>query len=187
MCILKDRSKLSSFLVSILMTLFSYQMIYNIFQKITIYISTFFHDWQSRPYGILVKRDHIVWTLCLSQDKYISNLLTKFITKNCNPVNTPLDAKVWYFRDQNVNLTFEQTIFMIIVPYFNVFGSLQYLVTCTQLDLIFFVSHLVQFMVNLAPIHWDALKQIMRYLKKTNLSGILVDTKAKENFGYKFY
>jgi hypothetical protein len=76
-------------------------------------------------------------------------------------VNTPLDARVRYLRDQNENLTFEQTTFMIIVPYFNVFGSLQYLVTCTQLDLVFFVNHLVQFMVNLAPIHWDALIQIM--------------------------
>jgi hypothetical protein len=69
---------------------------------------------------------------------------------------------------------------MVIVPYSNVIGNFQYLLTCTQLDLVFFINHLVQFMANLAPIHWDALRWIMRYLKNTSLRGIFINTTTKE-------
>jgi hypothetical protein len=118
---------------------YSYIIWFTIFlKKKPFHISTIFHDYQLRPSGIQVKRDHIVWILLLFQDKYIYNLLTKFNTENYNPVNTPLEVKVWYSRDQSANLTFEQTILMVIIPYSNVLGSLQYLVTCTQLDLVFF-------------------------------------------------
>ena len=46
-------------------------------------------------------------------------------------------------------------------------GSLMYAMVDIQVDLVFVVSFVSQFMASLARLHWMAVKCIMRYLKGT--------------------
>jgi hypothetical protein len=52
-------------------------------------------------------------------------------------------------------------------------GSLQYL-SLTRLDLAFFVNRVCQFMHGPTQPHWQAIKQILRYLKHTVTHGLLL-------------
>lgn len=122
--------------------------------------------------GIQIIRDRSKKTLQLIQSKYIKDILTKFNMSACNPVSTPLEAGIHYSRAQGDNLTQAEVTAMDSVPYKQVLGTLQYLVSCTRWDLAFPVNHLSQFMFNPAPVHWLGVKQILRYLKGTMHIGL---------------
>jgi hypothetical protein len=50
------------------------------------------------------------------------------------------------------------------VPHKEAIGSMQYLCTLTHWDLAFLVIHLAQFISKPAPVHWNAVKRLFRYL-----------------------
>jgi len=63
--------------------------------------------------------------------------------------------------------THEETADMQDVPYQRGIGSLMYAATSTRPDIAFAVSILSQFMRNPARTHWEAAKDVIRYLKGT--------------------
>jgi hypothetical protein len=63
--------------------------------------------------------------------------------------------------------THEETADMTDVPYQRGIGSLMYAATSTRPDIAFAVSILSQFMRNPGRTHWEAVKEVIRYLKGT--------------------
>ena len=53
------------------------------------------------------------------------------------------------------------------VPYREAIGALNWVAVGTRPDIAFVVGQLAQFLENLGRVHWDAAKQVMRYLKGT--------------------
>ncbi|KAL1453611.1 hypothetical protein WDU94_009938 [Cyamophila willieti] len=53
------------------------------------------------------------------------------------------------------------------IPYQEAFGSLLYIAQGTRPDIMYAVSYLSRFNNSFGPIHWNAVKRIMRYLKQT--------------------
>ena len=123
--------------------------------------------------GIQIERHPSSKTLILSQAKYIETILIKFNMATCKPVATPLEAGIRYSKTQANDLSSNDMQYMTTVPYSQILGCLQYLVTCTRLDLAYSVNHLAQFMSNPTLVHWIALKRVLRYFRKISHSGLL--------------
>jgi hypothetical protein len=67
--------------------------------------------------GIQVRLNRENKTLTLSQDKYTSNILTKFNMLTCHSVSTPLETGIRYSRFQSDNLTSEELNLIKNIPY----------------------------------------------------------------------
>ena len=53
------------------------------------------------------------------------------------------------------------------VPYTSAVGSLMYAMMCTRPDICFAVDMVSRYQSNPGPVHWKAVKRILRYLKGT--------------------
>jgi hypothetical protein len=116
--------------------------------------------------GVHIERNRAARTITLHQRSYIEEVLERFGMADCKPIGTPLDAKT-----QLVKLSIEEyeehSSEMQGVPYKEAVGSLMYAMVATRADLAFAVSMVSQFMSRPGPMHWAAVKRIMRYLKGT--------------------
>ncbi|GJX20822.1 retrovirus-related pol polyprotein from transposon RE1 [Tanacetum coccineum] len=97
--------------------------------------------------------------LFLSQHAHVQNLLTKFKMDGAKPVATPLSSTESLFLVDGSPII-EPT------PYRQLVGSLQYL-AFTRPDVSYAVNKLSQYMHAPTQLHWQALKQVLRYLKGT--------------------
>ena len=71
------------------------------------------------------------------------------------------------------------------VPYLSVIGTLMYLATCTRPNIIFFVNLLAR--SNSAPTrrHWNGIKHILCYLRRTTDMGLFYSRESKQQLlGY---
>lgn len=116
--------------------------------------------------GIEIIRDRANRTLTISQQQYIIDLLERVNMSDCNSVTTPLEPGVKLSSDQSPKTPeeFEQ---MRDIPYLNVLGAVAYLAIATCPDIAYAVSVLSRFNKNPGPVHWAALKRLLRYLKGT--------------------
>ena len=71
-----------------------------------------------------------------------------------------------------------------LIPYRQVVGSLLYLVTGTRPDIAAAVANVCKYMANPGKQHWDAVKQIVRYLKGTAAFGITLGGDSTELNGF---
>lgn len=108
----------------------------------------------------------------ICQRKYISDVLDRFGMGECKSVKTPMVAGQKLHRDSK-GVAVNDTYYKKIV------GCLIYLTT-TRPDIMFAVSLISRFMSNPKAIHYQAAKQILRYLKGTLDYGLLY--KRKEIF-----
>ena len=53
------------------------------------------------------------------------------------------------------------------VPYVSVVGSLMYVMLCTRLDICYSVGMVSRYQSNPGPKHWQAVKYILKYLRRT--------------------
>ena len=53
------------------------------------------------------------------------------------------------------------------IPYASIMGSLMYAMLCTRLDIYYSVGMVSQYQSNPIPKHWQAVKHILKYLKRT--------------------
>lgn len=107
---------------------------------------------------------------CMSQKNYTQEVLKRFNMENCKPVATPMNPAVKISKkicpiDEKEKAQMRQLL------YRNLVGSLMYLATITRPDITYAVSALSQFNENPGEEHWKAGKRVLRYLKKT------IDTK----------
>src|SRR5579871_4790349 len=116
--------------------------------------------------GIEIKKDRKNRIVSLSQSKYIEDILKKYRIENCRPISTPMDtnkklSKVMYPK------TPEEIEEIKNIPYQSAVRSLIYLILGTRPDIAFAIGVLSQFNNNYGKEHWQAIKQIFRYLQAT--------------------
>nr|KYP50512.1 Retrovirus-related Pol polyprotein from transposon TNT 1-94 [Cajanus cajan] len=113
----------------------------------------------------------------ISQKKFASDILKKFMMVNSKPVSTPVEGKLKLTSDiggKKVNPTL----------YKSLIGSLRYL-TATRPDIVYGVGLLSRFMEKPRDSHWQAAKRILRYIKGTLTEGIFYDKDIDVNLvGY---
>ena len=56
---------------------------------------------------------------------------------------------------------------MAKVPYASAIGSFMYAMVCTRPDIVYAVGIVSRYMSNLGKQHWEAVKWILRYLRRT--------------------
>jgi len=111
--------------------------------------------------GIQVRRTSE--SLFLSQERYLINLLKSCNLTNLKPASTPISAQQ--------DLVSEEDTIPEVTEYRRIIGSLQYL-TLTRPDIQFAVNKMAQYMASPKPVHWTAMKKILRYLSGTPKLGI---------------
>ena len=106
----------------------------------------------------------------MTQESYILKILRKFQMDECNSRAIPADpfthlvitALPKNIQDEN-DAKF---------PYREAVGSLIFAVTCTRPDIAYAVNQVAQFSNKPSKAHWEAIKQILSYLKGTANHGI---------------
>ena len=99
----------------------------------------------------------------LFQTTYIDFLLKKHGLEDANPVSMPLDSNVKLDinpNEPNDSKMQGESLEHASVSYAMLIGLLIYLAIRTHPDIAYSVQCLAQFMQNLKPIHWTAVKHI---------------------------
>ncbi|KAJ3475377.1 hypothetical protein NLI96_g11880 [Meripilus lineatus] len=118
--------------------------------------------------GLKIERDRPNRLIKISQPHYIDTILHRFGMEKSNPVSTPLDPNVKLLPTPP-DL---DPATMADIPYQTAIGSLMYAAVATRPDISFAVQALSQFNANPSPLHWTAVKHVLRYLKGTQQLGI---------------
>ncbi|GJV41800.1 uncharacterized mitochondrial protein-like protein [Tanacetum coccineum] len=93
----------------------------------------------------------------ISQDKYVTEILKKFVFSDVKTVNTPMETHKPFLKDADGEDVDEHL-------YRSMIGSLMYL-TSSRPDIMFAVCACARFQVNPKVSHLHAVKRIFRYLK----------------------
>ena len=102
--------------------------------------------------------------LILDQSHYVDKILEKFNKDDNAIVRTPIDTN--HHLSKNKGETISQ------IEYARMIGSLMYLMSCTRLDIAFFVSRLSRYTSNPGVDHWRAIVRVLRYLRFTRNYGL---------------
>ncbi|KAH9751653.1 hypothetical protein KPL71_014378 [Citrus sinensis] len=116
--------------------------------------------------GIKLLRDQKNKTLALSQAVYIDKILARFSMENFKTGLLPFRHEITLSEDQSPK-TSEKIERMRRVPYAKAVGSLMYAMLCTRPDICFVVGMVGRYQSNPGPEHWTAVKDIIKYLKRT--------------------
>jgi hypothetical protein len=116
--------------------------------------------------GIEIRRDRDRRTIHLSQRSYLDSILARYSLQDLKPVSTPMETSARLSSSQAPATTLEIAK-MRDVPYLEAVGSLMYASLGTRPDISFAVQTVSRFSKNPGLAHWDAVKQIFRYLKGT--------------------
>ena len=116
--------------------------------------------------GIKIKRNWDKGTIHLSQCTYIDSILRRYNFDELKPLSTPMDPSIHFSSDQSPSTTAEHVI-MRDKPYREAVGALNWAALATRPDIVFTVATVARFAANPSPAHWEAVKQIYRYLAGT--------------------
>jgi hypothetical protein len=117
--------------------------------------------------GIALERDRTHRTISLSQTALIDRIINQFGLKDASPVSTPMETGLHLSRRTHAPSTDAQRELMSRTPYRSLIGSLMYLAIGTRPDIAHAVQQLCRHLDCYGPIHWDAAKRVVRYLKGT--------------------
>ena len=118
-------------------------------------------------------------TICMTQESYIRELLSRFNLSDANPVACPMDPSIRLEKVSRCNSNEEEDF-----PYRQLVGALNYLATCTRPDIANAVSRLSQFLNCYGKEHWIAGKRVLRYLKGTMKFGLVFRSTDEPLYGY---
>ena len=116
--------------------------------------------------GIKIERDRSKRQIHLSQTQYIIDMLERYGHSDCKPVSTPMDPGL-RLSSSMAPQNDEEIALMKSIPYINAVGSLMYLAISSRPDIAYSVGVLARFNSNPGPLHWKAVKHLLRYLKGT--------------------
>ena len=117
--------------------------------------------------GMEITRDRKNRRLWLSQERYVERILERFNMKEAKPVTTPLGGH-WKLSKSSCPSTEEENKKMVVIPYSSAVGSLMYAMVCTRPDIAHAVGVVSRFLSNPGKQHWEAVKWIFRYLRRTS-------------------
>ena len=121
--------------------------------------------------GISIIRDWAKGTIILEQRAYIDEIVTKFNQDESNGKVTPMETNIEYSKNM-CPATADEMHRMANVPYRQAVGSLMHLMVCTRPDLAYPVSVLSRYMQNPGLKHWEGVKRIIQYIKRTRDLGL---------------
>ena len=113
--------------------------------------------------GIRIKREND--KLILTQSHYIEKILKKFHQYDSTTMSTPFGPHLKLYP--NTGRVVDQLLYSRVV------GSLMYAMTCTRPDIAFVVGKLSRYTSNPSSVHWHAINQVLKYLRKTIDYGIV--------------
>ena len=113
--------------------------------------------------NLCVKRNRALRTMTIDQTDYIDEIVEKFNMQGAAPIATPADPAVHLSKDMGPANKDERRE-METRPYSSGVGSVLY-TRLTRADAIAAIAEVARFMQDPGPIHWKALKRIIRYLK----------------------
>ncbi len=127
--------------------------------------------------GLKIQRNRDTGRLSIDQSKYIKDLLNKFNMTDCKPVYTPAVPGHTLLKDKTLSdFEMEQQE----IPFRQIIGGLQYLVSGSRPDIASAERHLSSFVSCYNDSHYQAAKRILRYLKHTMNYGL---TYSKSEIG----
>ncbi|KAH9102592.1 hypothetical protein LEN26_015516 [Aphanomyces euteiches] len=106
-------------------------------------------------------------TIHIRQEKFVLELLDRFHMTNCHPIQTP--------QVNGAVTTTDLAVDTRNVPYQNLIGALQYLVSATRPDIANTVRFLASHNHNHTQTHWRMAKRVLQYLKANASLGLTFD------------
>ena len=116
--------------------------------------------------GIRIYRDRSRRLLGLSQSMYIDTIVKRFGMENSKRGFIPMRHGVQIFKEHSPK-TLEDRALMEKIPYASAIGSIMYAMLCTRPDVAFALSVTSRFQANPGESHWEAVKCILKYLRRT--------------------
>lgn len=111
--------------------------------------------------GLRIERDRVGRQIKISQERHISELVSRFGLEGCAPRGTPIAP--------GRLLTAEGTLLdTSTCPYTSLLGGLLYLATHTRPDISYPVGVLARYSQRPTTQHWSALKDVLRYTAGTS-------------------
>ena len=129
----------------------------------------------SRILGIDIERNREEGTLCLSQSKYLEKVIQRFRMADAKGVSTPIGA---HFKLSAVRNN-DESVDTEVCPYSSAVGSVMYAMIGTRPDVVYALGLVSRFMSNPGHIHWESVKWLLRYLKRS-MDLKVVYTKGKD-------
>ncbi|KAL0283550.1 UNVERIFIED_CONTAM: Retrovirus-related Pol polyprotein from transposon TNT 1-94 [Sesamum radiatum] len=116
--------------------------------------------------GIKIYRDRSRRLLGLTQSSYIEKVLKRFKMEHSKRGLLPMRHGIKLSKKQSPK-TDEELKRMSDIPYASAVGSIQYAVQCTRPDVAYALSVTSRYQACAGKAHWDAVKSILKYLKRT--------------------
>ena len=116
--------------------------------------------------GIQIFRDRKNRMLALSQASYVDKMMDRFAMKDSKKGMLPFRHGVYLSKDQSPKTPQEEED-MRRIPYASAVGSLMYAMLCTRPDICYAVGVVSRFQSNPGLQHWIAVKNILKYLRRT--------------------
>ncbi|VFQ79345.1 unnamed protein product [Cuscuta campestris] len=128
--------------------------------------------------GIRIYRDRSRKLLGLSQSTYIDKVLARFSMSESKRGSLPMVQGTSLSKTQGAS-TPEKVERMINVPYASAIGSIMYSMVCTRHDVAFALSVTSRYQSNPGEIHWTAVKNILKYFRRTKDSFLVYGGKEE--------
>lgn len=116
--------------------------------------------------GIRIYRDRSRKMLGLSQSTYIDKVLKRFSMQEAKRGNLPVTHGVKISKAQCPKSQDDEER-MRKIPYASAIGSIMYAMICTRPDVSYALSMTSRYQSNPGEGHWTAVKNILKYLKRT--------------------
>jgi Reverse transcriptase (RNA-dependent DNA polymerase) len=138
-------------------------------QQVKAYIRHLQQQFSIRDLGDLnyflgIEANYTTNGLCLTQTKYLTDLLNRSNMLNCKPCLSPMASDCALSQEGS-------TLCQNFKLYHNIVGGLQY-ATLTRPDIAFAVNKVSQFMHHPTEAHWNAVKRILHYVAGTLRYGL---------------
>ena len=114
-----------------------------------------------------IYRDRSRCLIGLSQSTYLDNVLKKFKMGQSKKGFLPVLEGVKLSKSQ-CSTTAKDREKMKVIPYASSIGSIMYAMLCTRPDVFFAISLAGRYQSNLGVDHWTAVKNILKYMKRTS-------------------
>jgi hypothetical protein len=116
--------------------------------------------------GIKIYRDRSRRLIGLSQSTYLDKILMKFKMDQSKKGFLPVLQGV-KLSEAQCPTTAEDKEKMSVIPYASAIGSIMYAMLCTRPDVCLAISLVGRYQSNPGMDHWTAVKNILKYLKRT--------------------
>ena len=116
--------------------------------------------------GIRIYRDRSRRLIGLSQSTYIDKVLHRFGMQDAKRGFVPMSHGISISSD-NSPKTLDEKDRMSKIPYASAIGFIMYAIICTLPDVSYALSMTSRFQSNPGEGHWTAVKNILKYLKRT--------------------